>query len=396
LKQRLTDSIVKQLPGPDVRSGKKTRCRVCYDEEVPGFGVQINASDGRSFILNYSFYGHERRMTIGSVKDWKASAARVEAKRLRRLIDIGIDPMAEIDAKRRAPTVEALCARYLEEHLPKKRPNAAFDDRSMIERDILPVLKHRRVAEVSFSDVDALHRAITKRAPYRANRVIALLSKMFSLAAKWGWRSENPCKGVERNPENRRQLFLTHAEIERLWAWLDSHEDRQAASIIKLLLLTGARSGEVESMRWFDLDLDEGLWTKPSTITKQAREHRVPLSPPAVALLRDLKLRVFPSEYVFPLKGGYRKDIRPTWRQVRDVLGRPELRVHDLRHTYASILASSGLSLPVIGALLGHTQAATTQRYSHLFDEALRKATEQVAEVVQQKRDDVAISAGAG
>jgi integrase len=383
LKLKLTDAVVKQLPGPDRHLGKKTRCRIFYDEQVAGFGVQVNASGGRSFILNYSFHGRERRKTIGSAKDWNTASARTEAKRLRRLIDLDIDPMAEIDAKRGAPTIEDLCQRYVAEHLPKKRPRAAFDDKSMIERDIRPSLKHRRVAEVSFSDVDALHRTITMRARYRANRVLALLSKMFSLAIRWGWRVDNPCKGVERNSEHRRQNYLNPIEIEKLWVWLDGHQDQQAARIIKLLLLTGARSSEVEAMRWADLDLDAGVWTKPAVVTKQAREHRVPLSPGAVKLLRDTKPRIFPGVYVFPAKGGYRKNIRPIWRQARQLLGRPELRVHDLRHTYASILASAGLSLPVIGALLGHTQASTTQRYSHLFDDALRRATERVAEIVQ-------------
>jgi integrase len=385
MKLKLTEAIVKRLPGPDPLLGKKTRCRVFYDDQVVGFGVQVNASGGRSFILNYSFQGRERRKTIGSTKDWNTASARTEAKRLRRLIDLGTDPMAEMDAKRGAPTVEDLCARYVHEHLPKKRPRAAFDDQSMIARDIRPGFRHRRVSEVTFSDVDALHRAITIRARYRANRVLALLSKMFSLAIKWGWRADNPCRGVERNAENRRQQFLSPREIEKLWDWLDGHKDREGANIVKLLLLTGARSGEVFSMRWAHLDLDAGVWTKPAATTKQAREHRVPLSPSAVTLLREIKPKPFPGEYVFPANSGYRKNIRPTWRRARQMLRRPELRVHDLRHTYASVLASAGLSLPVIGALLGHTQASTTNRYSHLFDETLRKATEQVADVVRMR-----------
>jgi integrase len=189
--------------------------------------------------------------------------------------------------------------------------------------------------------------------------------------------------GIERNPEECRQVFLNPDEIETLCNWLDKHKDRQAANIIKLLLLTGARRGEVQSMRWANINLATGVWVKPSSSTKQGHEHRVPISPAAVALLRDIKPKIFPGEFVFPMDGNYRKDIRVTWRLARKVLGRPELRVHDLRHTFASILASAGLSLPVIGALLGHTQAATTQRYSHLFDDTLRKATEQVAEVVR-------------
>jgi hypothetical protein len=148
MKQKLTDAIVRRLPGPDSQNSK-TRCRVFYDVEVSGFGAQINASGGRSFILNYSFRGRERRMTIGSAKDWRVTSARVEAKRLRRLIDLGTDPMAEFDALRGAPTLNDLCERYIEEHLPKKRKNAADDDKSMIKRDILPALKYRRVSAIT-------------------------------------------------------------------------------------------------------------------------------------------------------------------------------------------------------------------------------------------------------
>ena len=412
--QKLTDSIVKRLPTPEKGN------RVHYDSEVRGFGVRVTAKGARAFILNYrTRAGRERRYTIGSFPDWKTTAARDEARELKRRIDRGEDPLAEIEADRDAKTVADLCDRYIDEHLPKKRESSRADDEGMIARyitqegtraaKIRPQLRHMKVAEVSFSDIDGLHRAITKRGkPYQANRVLALLSKMFSLAIRWQWRADNPCRGVERNQEEKRHRYLTGAELAGLTKALAEHPDQQAANIIRLLLLTGARRGEVQAARWADFDLEAGVWTKPGATTKQKTEHRVPLSAPARQLLAELRAKADKgAEYVFPGRGGkgHRSEIKTDWRAlclaagivtretVRDARGRekmvvaPSARIHDLRHTYASVLASAGLSLPVIGALLGHTQPQTTARYSHLFDDPLRAATERAGAIVLPARD---------
>jgi integrase len=412
--QRLTDSIIKALPAPE------TGNRITYDSEVKGFGCRVTAAGGRAFILNYrTRAGRERRYTIGSFPDWKTSAARTEAGELKKRIDRGEDPMADVEADRTAKTVADLCQRFEEEHLPKTRQATRKDYESLIRREIKPAMKSLKVAEVAFSDVDELHRKITRRgARYVANRTIAVLSKMFSLAVKWGWRPDgsNPAKGIERNQEEKRHRYLTGKELAALTVALVEHDDQQAANIVRLLLLTGARRGEVQSMRWADLDLEQGVWTKPAATTKQKTLHRVPLSAPARLLLVDLrgaaekaaqdKKRPRPiSEYVFPGRGGkgHRLEIKHQWaelckaagivttRTAKDAKGRevvvatPSARLHDLRHTFASILASSGLSLPIIGALLGHTQAQTTQRYSHLLDDPLRAATERAAAIVTGK-----------
>src|SRR5262249_7283667 len=156
-----------------------------------------------------------------------------------------------------------LCTRFQEDHLPKKRPSWQRDSKGMIEREILPALKHLKVTEVTFSDIDGLHRKITKRgAPHRANRVVGLLSKMFNLAIHWGWRTDkhNPTRGVERNPETKRERYLSGAELAALGETLRDYEDPQAANIIRLLLLTGARRGEVLGLAWDQLDLENGVW----------------------------------------------------------------------------------------------------------------------------------------
>ena len=369
---KLTDAVVKSLPVP--ATGNKIR----YDTDLKGFGCRVTAAGARAFVLNfYTRSGRERRITIGSYPEWKVSAARKEAELLKQRVDRGEDPLADLEADRGAKTMAHLCERYIEQHLPKKRPSSQVDDRSMIEREILPVLKHLKVVDVTYSDVDGVHRRISKRGKkHRANRVVALLSKMFSLSIRWGWRTDNPALGIERNPEAKRDRYLSGAELERLTKALAEYGDQEVADIIRLLLLTGARRGEVLGMRWDNLDLETGIWTKPGATTKQKTVHRVPLSAPARQLLVDLQQDA-DDEFVF-----HRDDIKRQWESICRSAEITGARVHDLRHTYASLLASSGLSLPVIGALLGHTQAQTTSRYAHLLDDPLRRATETVGSII--------------
>jgi integrase len=380
MRQRLTDSIIKTLPAPASSN------RITYDAELPGFGVRVTAAGARAFVLNYRTGGRERRITIGQHPAWSVKAARDEAKRLRREIDSGRDPLAEEQAERAASTVAHLCQEYTEHHLPKKRARSQADDRAMLQREVLPRLGRLKVADVTFTDIDRLHREITtgkkrhRPAPIRANRVVALCSKMFAIAIRRGWRTDNPAKGIERNPENKRERFLAGDEVVRLTATLAEHRDQQSANIIRLLLLTGARRGEVLAMRWADLDLEAGVWVKPSAHTKQKKAHRVPLSAPARQLLAGIAQT---GEHVFPSRtGGHRREIKDDWAAICRAAKLEGVRVHDLRHSYASFLASAGLSLPIIGALLGHTQAQTTARYAHLFDDPLRAATERVGAIV--------------
>jgi integrase len=383
--QKLTDAIVKGLHAP--ASGN----RIEYDAELKGFGCRITAAGARSFILNYrTRSGRERRYTIGQHPAWKVAAARTEAARLKHLIDLGGDPLADLELGRTAPTVADLCARYETDHLPKKRASSQRDDRSKIARDILPALRHRKLAEVTFTDVDTIHRAITARgSPYAANRTVALLSKMFSLAERWGWipKGSNPAQGIERNQEVKRHRYLAADELERLTEALAKHPDQHAANIIRLLLLTGARRGEVLAARWDQFDLTIGVWVKPGATTKQKTDHRVPLSAPARRLLSDLYAEAGEgAEHVFP--GGrdnrHRVEIKRAWRDLCKAAAIDGARMHDLRHTYASMLASANISLPTIGALLGHTQPQTTARYAHLFDDPLRAATERVGALVER------------
>ena len=373
----LTDKAIRGLPVPP--SGN----RVFYDGDVKGFGVRVTSAGALAFVLNYRAAGRERRITIGSFPDWSTKAAREQAKSLKRRIDMGDDPMAERHAERAAPTIESLAERYLAEHAPRKRARSVQEDRSLLRQLILPKLGKLRVAVVRRSEIEAFHREVSKQTPVRANRALSLLTKMFNLAIGWEIRADNPCKGIERNAEDKRERYLTPAELERLVAALAEHPHQNSANIIRLLLLTGARRGEVLGATWSQFDLDAGVWTKPAATTKQKKLHRVPLSAPARQLLSEMTAKAT-SDALFPGHRGNEQqtDLKRFWASICKDAGIAGVRVHDLRHSYASYLASAGLSLPVIGALLGHTQASTTQRYAHLLDDPLRAATERVGAMV--------------
>jgi integrase len=373
--QKLTDRVVKALEPPPVGN------RITYDSVVKGYGARITAASAIALVLNYrrKVDGSEHRWTIGAWPDWSVVAGREEAKRLKRLIAGGADPVGEHREQREAPTVNDLLDRFEEEHLPRKRASTAADYESMLRVHVRPALGKRKVAALSFSDVDALHRSLTKHSgPYRANRTIAVLSKACSLAVQWKWRPDNPCKGIERNDEAQRKRYLTGAELEQLLKALAQHDDRDASDIFRFLLLTGARRGEVLAMRW--ADVEAGVWTKPGATTKRRTEHVVPLSAPARQLLAG---RDRTSEYVFPGRhGGHRVNVKSNWKRICQAAKISGLRIHDLRHSFASQLASAGVGLHVIGGLLGHTQAQTSHRYAHLFHDTLQAATEKAGAII--------------
>jgi integrase len=384
----LTTEKVKRLEAP--ASGSRiTYDRAAGDDPdkvVAGFGVRITAAGAKAFILNYRVAGLERRLTVGTFPNWSIAQARAYARELRVRIDRGEDPLGERIAEREAPTVKQLAERYVEEHLPKKRPGSARDDQAMLRQWVLPALGSKKVAAVRPADIEALHSKITKTgARVRANRAIGLLSKMFSLAVKWECRPDNPCKGaVDRNPEIKRKRYLSPAEIARLSAALAECSSQPAANAIRLLMLTSARRNEVCAARWEQFDLAGGTWTKEASETKQKRDHTVPLSAPALALLTRMRAQAATGEeFLFPGRDGTGYlNVRATWEAVRKAARLEDVHLHDLRHSFASILVSSGASLPLIGALLGHSNPATTHRYAHLALDPLRAAAERVGEVV--------------
>ena len=384
---KLTDSFADKLDPKLVlpEKGNIVYWDSGHKKAVSGFGVRVTRAGHVAFVFNYrTKAGRARRLTIGDYPDYSTTAAREVAKKHRRAVDDGCDPMAERQSERDAPDVPELARLYLDTHAKSKRPAPALTDRYTIEREILPAMKHLKVAEVKYSHVAKLHRKITERAPYRANRVLALLSTMFNLAIKEGWCADNPTKGVKRNDETPRERYLSGDEFIRLLDALAAHSDQSAANAVRLLMLTGARRGEVLSMTWDQIDFEKATWTKPSSHTKQKAKHHVPLSAPALQLLAKMK-DSSNSNYVFPGRDGtgHRVDLKRPWPEICKVADIEGLRLHDLRHSFASVAVAGGASLPIIGKLLGHTQTATTARYAHLDVDPLREVAERVGAIFE-------------
>jgi integrase len=392
---KLTESLIRKLEPPS------TGMAIVWDTEVSGLGIRVTAMGAKSFVLNYrNAGGRQRQMTIYSfANDRSVAQARDKAKALKRSVEDGLDPLGEKQAKREAPTVANLVEHYIEHNLPRQRPSSQAAARAYLNNHILPVLGTMKVASVRIADIVKLHRRVQK--PILANRVVALAGTLFGAAIKLGWTEKNPCKGIELHQEHPRQRYLTSDEISRLMVVLDKHKG-QSANAIKLLLLTGARKMEVLGATWDQFDLDNGIWSKQHQTTKQRRLHRVPLGATALAILHQIRAeadqlvankkakgRIDRAEpHLFPgLKPGQpQRFINKFWYMVCKEAGLEGVRIHDLRHSFASILASGGASLPIIGAMLGHTQASTTSRYSHLMDQPLRMAAEAVGKAVAEAK----------
>jgi integrase len=395
------EQTIKRMKAP-----KESNC-IEWDAEIPGFGVRITAGGVISFILDYRIFGRQRRYTIGRYPELTATAARIEAGELRAKIRAGRDPMEERDLNRGEPTLDDLASAYVDSEVEgKKRPHTVRDDKRMVEKIIRPKLGSHRIKAIGRRDIEALHGSL-KTTPYQANRVLALLSSMFNFAIERKWITENPARGIKKFSEEKRENWLTVEQIQRFREALDAYKDQSAANCLRLLLLTGSRAGEALRAEWSEFDLQRGVWTKPTHHTKQKKTEHVPLSAPAIELLRRIRPRsatgpLFPGKT--PEKnGGARVSLKRPWLQACKAAGlaeaypvagkrkkltryRSTVRLHDLRHSYASHLVSNGVGLQIVGKLLGHVQASTTMRYAHLQDEALRAATNRLSTIYAESR----------
>ena len=375
MSERLNQRLISNLKAPAKGN------TITYDGEVRGFGVRITSAGAISFILNYRIHGRERRYTIGRYPEWSLAAAREEAVRLRSAIAQGSDPLGEREQEREAPTVKDLADDYLERHArPYKRARSVYEDELMLDRFIRPRIGQLQVEAITRRDIEELHQML-KGTPYYANRVLALVSKMFRLAVQWGFCKENPAVGIPKFHEEKRERWLNEKELKAVFKALAKHKNQTAANAIRLLVVTGSRKAEVLSAKWEQFDLKRGVWTKPSHHTKQKKTEHVPLNDQARALLKQIKRE---GEFLFPGgHDGHLEDVRGVWADVCTTAKLKGVRIHDLRHSFASHLVSSGVPLAIVGRLLGHTQPQTTARYAHIADSPLREAANKFVAVVK-------------
>ena len=307
---------------------------------------------------------------------------------------------------------------FLAEHVVKKRKPATVSDyTSLLHAYLLPALGERKLTDVRRGDIAKLHGSMSDKAP-RANRLVAVIGSLYSFAEKRELVPEhfNPARRIERYPENRRERFLTTVELERLGAALDEGESvglpwvaeegkipskhlakpenrrsliaPQATAAIRLLIFTGARLREILDLRWEHVDIERGLLLLPDSKTGRKT---VVLNGAAMGVLAGLPRL---GSYVIPGRNPNRPraDLKKPWDQVCRRAELQGVRLHDLRHTFASVGAGASLGLPIVGKLLGHSQPQTTARYAHLDADPLRRASDliggQLAAALRGSRRD--------
>ena len=353
-----------------------------WDTEVKGFGVRCRRADAKYYVLKTRVGGRQRWLTIGRHgSPWTPDSARGEALRILGLKVAGKDPASERDRQKGVITVAELGARFLKEYVRQHcKPRTAEEYRRAVERFISPALGRRRITELTRADVARFHHEL-RSCPYQANRAVAVLSKMINLAEQWGLRSDgtNPCRHVKKYREAKRERYLTNDERQRLGTALSDAQATNAENpfvlgAIGLLILTGARLTEILTVKWEHVDLEHGVLQLPDSKTGKKQVY---LNAAAIGLLRAMP-RMQDNPYVIAghKRGARLVNLQKPWRRIRAKASLRDVRIHDLRHSFASVAAGAGLSLPMIGKLLGHTQAATTQRYAHLAADPVRAASE--------------------
>jgi integrase len=358
-------------------------------------------------MLRLRVDGRQRWYTIGKHGDpWTPDTARDEANRVlgqavnvEKLRETGSAPATlrhPIEARDRRKAVSTLAEfakRYLDDYArPHKRPSSVDADEGNLKRAILPALGKLRLDAITRSEVTRFHLS-RKGTPTNANRCLALLSHMMSMAEAWGERPQgtNPCTHVSRFPESKRERFLSGAELGRLGAALTKLEKAGkitpwGLAAIRLLVFTGARASEILGLTWDAVDLSAGAVRVPA----KAGPRTLILNPAAAAVLSKVhRIRGNPYVIVGGLKGTALtlSGLEQCWQEVRKAAKLDGVRLHDLRHSFASVAVAGGRSLPIIGALLGHAQAATTQRYAHLGADPLRDASEAIGNSIAVAMD---------
>lgn len=387
--KRESKKEAKTPPKDDVSNVKKITKRVVdalkpgelvWDTELSGFGVRCQRKD-RVYILKTRIGGRQRWFSIGKQgAPWTPDTARDRALVILGQVADRKDPATIRDAEKVNPTLKKAAELFMAEHVTAKRKSKTAESyQDLLDRIIAPELGETKIDAITRSEVARLHHK-RRSTPYQANRALAVLSKLFAWAEKQGYRTStlNPCHGIEKYKEAKRERMLNEDELGRLGKALVAHKGNvYAVAAIRLLIFTGARLGEILTLEWDWVDLERGEARLPDSKTGAKTIH---LPPPAMAVLAELP-RVKDNPYV--IVGGVEKsclvNLQKPWRAIRKAAKLDDVRLHDLRHAFASVAASSGASLHVIGKLLGHTQAQTTHRYAHLAADPVKAAAASVA-----------------
>jgi integrase len=357
-----------------------------WDRDVKGFGVR-RQRQAVKYILKSRIRGKDHWFTIGTHgAPWTPDTARQEAKRKLGEVAAGKDLAAVREQQRSVLTFTEVVDRFLEEHGKKVERRTVSEYERLLRRHAVPALDDRPINAIDRAAVAKLHHSLAAT-PRQANLLLSVLSKLMGWAGKRGQlpSEANPCRGIDRYKENKRERFLSAAELSRLGEVLREAEQEKtlppyATAAIRLLLLTGARLSEILTLKWDYVDPDNRQLRLPRSKTGQKSIY---LTAAVADILQSLpRVQGNPFVVVGEKPGAHLVNLQKPWDRIRVRAGLEDVRLHDLRHTYASVGATGGLSLLFVGKLLGHTQASTTQRYAHLAEDPVRQAGEQISEAI--------------
>lgn len=413
---KITKTTINNLTPGDARL-------IIYDTELRGFAVRVMPSGTATFVVEYRPGSggrnvSKRRVNIGRVGTLTPDEARKLAKKMLADVEHGHDPAADRRRERATATFDKFATDMLDNalELAEAQPEQAvlrrasiIGYRSLLRKHIRPVFGSKKLDVIARGDVDRLHKKVGKVSPAVANRILEFVGRTYRAAAEGGMIAEgtNPARGIKAFKEAKRERFLTADEVQRLGAAIIEGEtlglpwqpdetkktkhvpksnqrtkiDPDAAAALRLLIFTGARLREILHAKWENVDLERGVLI----VHGKTGRRPVLLPAPAAAIFAGLTRRsvyVFPAANSTPEKPAPRSDLNKPWRAVARRAELDGVRLHDLRHSFASFAASGGASLPIIGKLLGHTQTQTTARYAHLADDPLRAVADRVGSTV--------------
>lgn len=344
-----------------------------WDDELPGFGLRITTNGIRSYVLRYRLGKVQKWVTVGRHGVLTPDEARKLAGKMLLRINEGEPPRTPVVVPKEIVKVKDLAKLFIEKHVDlHTKASTAKEYKRMLNKVILPELGESDIFTIDRAGVEAFQ-ANHAATIYSANRYLAVLSKMFNLAEEWKMRPQgsNPCMHIKKFKESRRDRFLTQDEKDNVMDALEKEcakggINATVATAIQLLLLTGARKSEILSLRWDYVHTDSSIIYLPDSKTGRKS---IPISNKSIAKLKTLRKQDPEGEFVFPSygKSEHLVELKSAWERICETAGISGVRIHDLRHSFASFMAQGGASLPEIGFILGHKQASTTQRYAHLI-----------------------------
>ncbi len=367
---------------------------VVWDDSLPGFGLRAKASGAKTFVIQYrNRSGRSRRLSIGKLGKITLDQARKEAVRLMGQVATGHDPAEERRMRLRSETVEQLAEIYMKEHCAGRcKPRTIEAHNWLLGKFIKPRLGTRKLLDLRPVDIARIHSDL-QSTPYNANRVLGLLRAMLNCAERWEMipRGSNPASVITPYPERKRERYLSAEELERLLETLDAAEadgtiDIYEAAAIRLLIFTGCRLSEITTLEWASVDFEKARIVLERHKTDQHGAKIIPLNQSALDVLKALP-RVEDNPYVIVGRepGAHLINLQKPWRRLRKLGQLDDVRLHDLRHSFASFAVGAGIPLAVIGGLLGHRSVQTTARYAHLADDPLKQASDIVGGLLAAK-----------